>query len=105
VASCLNPTSTSQTAAAADASLSERQPEWARRRVLYGNDALYYFLRFHHHLFDRMLAARRCARDRNQPTSLFSRAVVEVKDAVRLLGGRWGLVWLGWLALAVGRCW
>ncbi len=57
--------------------------------MLYGNDALYYFLRFHHHLFDRMAAARRCARDRDAPTSLFSRAApaAEAKDAVRARGG------------------
>ncbi|KAI8473859.1 MAG: hypothetical protein J3K34DRAFT_391529 [Monoraphidium minutum] len=46
---------------------------WAGRHVLYGNDALYYFLRFHHHLCDRLLAARRCAAGRNAPASLFRR--------------------------------
>ncbi|KAI8469341.1 MAG: hypothetical protein J3K34DRAFT_522233 [Monoraphidium minutum] len=57
------------------------RPDWARRRVLYGNDALYYFLRFHHHLYDRMLAARRCARDRNVPTSLFRQPTEADRDA------------------------
>jgi len=81
VASRLNPSSDADAPAAAAPAAADA-PDWTRRRVLYGNDALYYFLRFHHHLFDRMLAARRCARDRNVPTSLFRQPVAEVKDAV-----------------------
>jgi hypothetical protein len=85
VASRLNPASAPQPPAGAPGSGGaepQPQPDWAVRRVLYGNDALYYFLRFHHHLADRLLAARRCAAGRNAPASLFRRETAEEREAV-----------------------
>ena len=37
------------------------------QHVLYGNEQLYYFFRYHRHLYDRLAVARRCARERAQP--------------------------------------
>jgi hypothetical protein len=39
----------------------------AKQHVLYGNDNHYFFFRLHRHVYDRLAAAQRCARDKNQP--------------------------------------
>ncbi|WIA19087.1 hypothetical protein OEZ85_003737 [Tetradesmus obliquus] len=38
-----------------------------KQHVLYGNDNHYFFFRLHRHVYDRLAAAQRCAREKNQP--------------------------------------
>lgn len=53
-------------AATADAE-AELGCDWRKQHVLYGNDNHYMFFRLHRHVYDRLAAAQRCARDKNQP--------------------------------------
>eukprot|EP00878_Enallax_costatus_P007439 GHUV01007791.1.p1 GENE.GHUV01007791.1~~GHUV01007791.1.p1 ORF type:complete len:1062 (+),score=409.26 GHUV01007791.1:105-3290(+) len=57
------------TRANAAAAASDVQPDfdWRKQHVLYGNDNHYFFFRLHRHVFDRLAAAQRCAREKNQP--------------------------------------
>lgn len=56
-------------AASADAEGAEAPlgSDWRKQHVLYGNDNHYMFFRLHRHVYDRLAAAQRCARDKNQP--------------------------------------
>jgi hypothetical protein len=55
-------------AAAAAAGGADVEPfDHHKQHVLYGNDNHYFFFRLHRHVYDRLAAAQRCAREKNQP--------------------------------------
>jgi hypothetical protein len=59
--------------------------------LLYGNDNMYYFLRYHRYLYERMAAARKCCAEKFKPQfkQTAFQTVVPAKQEVRvsLAGG------------------
>lgn len=55
------------TRAAAAAAAASGAADWRGQHVLYGNEQHYFFFRLHRHVYDRLAAAQRCARDKNTP--------------------------------------
>eukprot|EP00775_Hariotina_reticulata_P006274 gene6274-6513_t len=62
------PVSTRANALAAAAALAQDGDfDFHKQHILYGNDNYYFFFRLHRHVYDRLAAAQRCAREKNQP--------------------------------------
>lgn len=56
-----------------------------KRGLLYGNDNMYYFLRYHRYLYERMAAARKCCAEKFKPQfkQTAFQTVVPAKQEVR----------------------